>query len=174
MAWTPDDKGINGVYLGKDIVSHAGRALRMCMEDVTPRLLTWGQTASAGLHMLKKALLGAEAAGEWVPDYTTCMNHFAIHAGGYAVLQGIREGLKLPADKVRGPADGCMRACGARLDRRWCLYHVPMPALHAHASNVPVLEAAVACHAWRPLHRCCPHLPRCASTETPLAPQRCG
>jgi hypothetical protein len=40
MSWGPDSTGINGVYLGKNVVTEAGRALEKCMRRVTPKVGT--------------------------------------------------------------------------------------------------------------------------------------
>jgi hypothetical protein len=36
----------------------------------------------------------------YVPDYTKCLDHFALHAGGYAVLKGIQKGMNLPMEMM--------------------------------------------------------------------------
>ena len=36
----------------------------------------------------------------YVPDYTKCIDHFALHAGGYAVLKGIQKGMNLPMEMM--------------------------------------------------------------------------
>ena len=38
--------------------------------------------------------------GRYAPDYTKCMEHFALHAGGYAVLKGIQKGMSLPMEMM--------------------------------------------------------------------------
>ena len=37
---------------------------------------------------------------EWQPDYTQCIDHFILHAGGYSVLKGIQKGMHLPSDAL--------------------------------------------------------------------------
>jgi hypothetical protein len=48
-----------------------------------PQIMTWGQYAEAAVNIVGKRF-GAEWP-EYIPDYTKCADHFAIHAGG-AVL----------------------------------------------------------------------------------------
>lgn len=43
MGWGPDSSGINGVFLGKDVVKHAGTAMEMCVRNIAPKILTWKQ-----------------------------------------------------------------------------------------------------------------------------------
>lgn len=37
MSWGPDPDGVNGVYLGKNVVAVASDALTQCMRAVTPK-----------------------------------------------------------------------------------------------------------------------------------------
>jgi hypothetical protein len=39
-------------------------------------------------------------APRYTPDYTKCLDHFALHAGGYAVLKGIQKGMNLPMEMM--------------------------------------------------------------------------
>jgi 3-ketoacyl-CoA synthase len=66
---------------------------------VTPKIMSWGQYAEAAYWMVGKKLLGYDW-GRYVPDYTKCMDHFALHAGGYAVLKGIQKGMSLPMEMM--------------------------------------------------------------------------
>jgi hypothetical protein len=38
MSWGPDPDGVNGVYLGKNVVSCAADALQRCLRQITPRV----------------------------------------------------------------------------------------------------------------------------------------
>lgn len=49
MGWGPDAEGINGVYLGKDVVHHAGKAMEMCVRAIAPKILTWKQYGEVSL-----------------------------------------------------------------------------------------------------------------------------
>lgn len=42
----------------------------------------------------------SQLALRYVPDYTRCVEHFALHAGGYAVLKGIQKGMGLPLEAM--------------------------------------------------------------------------
>lgn len=48
---------------------------------------------------------------EWQPDYTQCIDHFILHAGGYGVLKGIQKGMRLPSD-VLLPSFATLRDIG--------------------------------------------------------------
>jgi 3-ketoacyl-CoA synthase len=99
MGWGPDKEGINGVFLRKDVPIQAAKALEVCLRTIAPRILTWGQYAEAAYNLFEKTVLGRPVA-EYVPDFTKCVDHFALHAGGYAVLKGLQQAMHLPVDKV--------------------------------------------------------------------------
>ncbi|KIY93827.1 3-ketoacyl-CoA synthase 5 [Monoraphidium neglectum] len=99
ISWGPDEDGINGVFLGKDVPVEAGKMLQAVIAKVTPKIMSWGQYAEAAYWMVGKKLLGYDW-GRYVPDYTKCMDHFALHAGGYAVLKGIQKGMSLPMEMM--------------------------------------------------------------------------
>jgi 3-ketoacyl-CoA synthase len=96
MHWGPDDKGINGMHLTKDLPSEAARALEKAVRAITPKIMTWGQYAEAATALVQKHVLGQDVP-DYVPDYTRCADKFLLHAGGYAILRGIQSGLRLPA-----------------------------------------------------------------------------
>ncbi|GIL63203.1 hypothetical protein Vafri_17330 [Volvox africanus] len=96
MHWSPDSDGINGIYLSKDIVEEAGKVIEDVLRAITPKIMTWGQYGEAAAHLVRSRLLGQKLP-PYRPDYTCCINHFLVHAGGYAVLKGLQEGLGLPA-----------------------------------------------------------------------------
>jgi 3-ketoacyl-CoA synthase len=103
VRWGPDPDGVNGLYLSRAIVNHAGDALEGCLKAVTPKILTWSQLGSGAANMLARSVypkLGWQKPKSYQPDFTQCVQHFAIHAGGYAVLKGIQAGMKLPPKEM--------------------------------------------------------------------------
>lgn len=112
MAWRPDPTGVNGVYLGRDVVQHAGVALQHCLEEVAPRVLTWRQYGEAACNTFQRKVLGRRDVGRYSPEFAdSIVRHFAIHAGGYAVLKGIQDGMKLPNGKML-PSFAALREYG--------------------------------------------------------------
>ncbi|KAI8477402.1 MAG: FAE1/Type III polyketide synthase-like protein-domain-containing protein [Monoraphidium minutum] len=110
MGWGPDKEGVNGVFLRKDVPLQAAKALEICLRTIAPKILTWGQYAEAALNLFEKAVLG-RSVPEYVPDFTKCVDHFALHAGGYAVLKGLQQAMRLPAAKML-PSFGTLRDYG--------------------------------------------------------------
>lgn len=80
ISWGPDEDGVNGVFLGKDVPQQAGKMLEAVIRAVTPKIMTWTQYAEAAYWMFEKKALGKKVR-QYVPDYTKCINHFALHAG---------------------------------------------------------------------------------------------
>jgi 3-ketoacyl-CoA synthase len=100
MGWGPDKDGVNGVYLRKDVPAQAARALEMCLRTVAPRLLTWTQLAEALANVFERKVMGKTNLPEYVPDWTRCVDRFALHAGGYAVLKGLQAAMNLPVERM--------------------------------------------------------------------------
>ena len=136
MYYGPDEKGLTGIALTKDIPPEAAKAIEKVLRIVTPKMLTPSQILDFTGHFLRKKLAGKkknkeeknlsagkeEAAGEqtpakpeekkdpyappprdkdeWLPDYTQCIDHFILHAGGYGVLKGIQKGMRLPSETL--------------------------------------------------------------------------
>ena len=96
MGWGPDRMGVNGVFLRKDVPVQAARALEHCLREVAPRIMTWRQLAEAGASIVRRRAFGQSSEPEYVPDFTKCVDHFALHAGGYAVLKGLQAAMRLP------------------------------------------------------------------------------
>lgn len=78
----PDAEGNNGIYLGKDVVNEASRALSIAMRKVAPSILTWGQIANYAVAEIQRKLTSSKVQ-PYKPVFTECLEHFLIHAGGY-------------------------------------------------------------------------------------------
>ena len=137
MYYGPDEKGLTGIALTKDIPPEAAKAIEKVLRIITPKMLTPSQLLDFSKHFLrkkfggnKKSVNAAEAEAEeaaaakaaaaasaapakkdpyappprakdeWLPDYTQCIDHFILHAGGYGVLKGIQKGMRLPSETL--------------------------------------------------------------------------
>jgi len=103
LNWEPDEQGINGMVITKTLPSEAANVLEKGVRKMTPRIMTWGQYAEAAVNYIQQGLAtitGAKPPAAYQPDYTRCVDHFLLHAGGYAILRGIQKGLRLPSDKM--------------------------------------------------------------------------
>ncbi|KAJ9510740.1 hypothetical protein QJQ45_027645 [Haematococcus lacustris] len=91
----PDDKGINGVYLGKNVVTEASRALTKVMWAVGPHVLTPRQKAEFAANWVRRKLLGAQSVAPYQPRFNGAVSNFLLHAGGAKVLDGLGKALQL-------------------------------------------------------------------------------
>lgn len=61
-------------------VAQAAKALEVCLRSIAPKILTWGQYAEAAFNLFQKTVMGRDLP-QFVPDFTKCTHHFALHAG---------------------------------------------------------------------------------------------
>lgn len=95
----PDAEGNDGIYLGKDVVNEASRALSLAMRKVAPSILTFGQIAKYATTEIQRKLSSGKVA-PYKPRFTECLEHFLIHAGGAKVLDGIGKELMLDEEAL--------------------------------------------------------------------------
>jgi hypothetical protein len=87
-----DDDGHTGVYLGKDVVAEAGRALTKAIVGVAPHILTWGQYWELVVNWVQYAVLKVPGAIQKSPSFAACVQHFLIHAGGCVCVWAVGVG----------------------------------------------------------------------------------
>jgi predicted naringenin-chalcone synthase len=108
-----DDKGQCGVRLSKDIVKVAGKCMEKNLTMLGPSVLPLSEQSKVILSIFARYVmknlseilanhLGMEKAAkripvlkQYLPDFTTGIDHFCIHAGGRAVIDGIEKNLQL-------------------------------------------------------------------------------
>lgn len=100
-----DAEGHRGVRLSKDIVKVAGKCMEKNFTMLGPQILplseqalvVWSIAVRFVLKSVSKVLIsyGAESTAAklpsvkpYVPDFKRCIDHFCIHAGGRAVIDG--------------------------------------------------------------------------------------
>lgn len=102
-----DSEGLRGVALSKDIVKVAGRAMTAQFKQLGRRILPFSEQAKVASNIIQAALIKqARVAGltdakspvPYVPDFSKAVQHFCIHAGGRAIIDGVQQKLGL-ADK---------------------------------------------------------------------------
>jgi len=120
-----DAEGNRGIRLSKDVPAIAGKALKHNLTAIAPYVLPlreqfavllreamrWTQThlVTLGSAVGAKWLSSLQRPRPYIPDFKKGIDHFCIHAGGRAVIDGVGQNLKLSkADTAAS---------------RGCLYH---------------------------------------------------
>lgn len=84
----PDAEGLNGIYLGLDVVKEASKGLTYAMMRVGRYVLTWGQIGQWLWTEAQRRLLGRKDVAPYSPCFGDCINHFLIHAGACSRVRG--------------------------------------------------------------------------------------
>ncbi|KAL3538185.1 hypothetical protein ACH5RR_001551 [Cinchona calisaya] len=91
-----DDEGYIGVSLSRTILQVAGDALRMNLETLGVLVLPYSELIQYILAIAwKKILAPAKKRGPYIPNFKKAFHHFCIHAGGRAIIDTIKDNLKL-------------------------------------------------------------------------------
>ncbi|BFG19814.1 hypothetical protein CerSpe_060880 [Prunus speciosa] len=92
----PDEAGHVGVLLSRALLRVATKALSSNMSELGPLVLPYSvQLRYAWSVICKKLWFLPSEKGIYVPNFKKAIEHFCIHAGGRAVIDGIEDSLKL-------------------------------------------------------------------------------
>jgi len=99
-----DEKGCRGVSISKDLMNIAGDALKTNLTILGPLVLPWSEQVKFFVNLMWKKYeiytKSAKRTPSYVPDFKKAFQHFCIHAGGRAIIDGLEENLKLEPHHV--------------------------------------------------------------------------
>lgn len=112
-----DEQGNRGVRLSKQIVKVAGRAMEANFTSLGPHVLPVSEMLKVARTWLVRSLCKRSriwlekrkltslsrripTVRPYVPDFKRGIDHFCIHAGGRAVVDGVGDNLKLTQEQV--------------------------------------------------------------------------
>lgn len=92
-----DESGHMGVYLSRNLLQVAGKALKTNISELAPRVLPFSELFLYAWSMLGRKISGRRSRkGEiYIPNFKKAFEHFCIHAGGRAVIDAVEESLNL-------------------------------------------------------------------------------
>mmetsp|Transcript_58919 Transcript_58919/g.138082 ORF Transcript_58919/g.138082 Transcript_58919/m.138082 type:complete len:589 (+) Transcript_58919:77-1843(+) len=108
-----DDDGNSGVALSKDIVKVAGRAMRQNFVQLGPHVLPLREQAKVLCNQFVMRLISKAKKRHWpfaerlevpegyTPNFSKGIDHFCIHAGGRAVIEGVQKNLNLSDRQIK-------------------------------------------------------------------------
>jgi len=100
-----DECGNKGVSLSKELMEVAGDALKSNLTILGPFVLPWSEQIKFFYinyikRRMEKFMKKEKTSPAYVPDFKKAFQHFCIHAGGRAIIDGLEENLKLEAHHV--------------------------------------------------------------------------
>lgn len=107
-----DGEGNAGVSLSKDIVTVAGKAMKRNFTQLGPHVLPLREQGKVLFNVAAIKIISRWKKAGWpfassltvplgyIPNFSTGIDHFCIHAGGRAVIEGVQKNLGLRDDQV--------------------------------------------------------------------------
>uniref|UniRef100_A0ACD5ZVC3 Uncharacterized protein n=1 Tax=Avena sativa TaxID=4498 RepID=A0ACD5ZVC3_AVESA len=89
-----DDKGNRGMNLSIDLLLVASTTLKANIVAIAPLVLPVSEQLYFALSFIRKKMTNQKYK-LYVPDFKTAFEHFCIHAGGRAVIDGVQRSLGL-------------------------------------------------------------------------------
>jgi 3-ketoacyl-CoA synthase len=84
-----------GVSLSPHLLRVVGGALKSNMTRLGPQVLPWSEQIRFFVQLCVRRIAGASRVPMYVPDFKKAFEHFCIHAGGRAIIDGLQENLSL-------------------------------------------------------------------------------
>ena len=90
-----DEDGLVGVKIGKELMATAAKALEANLTALGPKVLPLSEKLAFAANFVGRKLWGGAGSKPYVPDFKAAFDHFAIHPGGKAVIDGVGKALGL-------------------------------------------------------------------------------
>jgi 3-ketoacyl-CoA synthase len=90
-----DDNGLKGVTLRKELLKVAAGALKENITVLGPLVLPISEQVKFFVNLTLRRLNMLPKGKAYVPDFKKAFQHFCIHAGGRAIIDGLEENFKL-------------------------------------------------------------------------------
>lgn len=92
----PDDVGVIGVSLSRDLMTVAGNALKTNITTLGPLVLPISEQILFVASLIAKKVMSSKMKIKpYIPDFKLAFDHFCIHAGGRAVIDELEKNLNL-------------------------------------------------------------------------------
>ncbi|GKD27679.1 3-ketoacyl-CoA synthase 9-like protein, partial [Tanacetum coccineum] len=92
----PDDIGVIGVSLSRDLMTVAGNALKANITTLGPLVLPISEQILFVASLIAKKVMSSKMKIKpYIPDFKLAFDHFCIHAGGRAVIDELEKNLNL-------------------------------------------------------------------------------
>ncbi|KFK41553.1 hypothetical protein AALP_AA2G144200 [Arabis alpina] len=88
-----DEEGLVGVALSKQLVKVASKALKINVVQLGPRVLPYSEQLKYVISFIKRKW--GKHKEVYTPNFKKAFEHFCIHAGGRAIIEGVEKHLKL-------------------------------------------------------------------------------
>ncbi|CAB4262682.1 unnamed protein product [Prunus armeniaca] len=95
-----DPENKQGISISKDILHVAGDALKANIGALGPMVLPISEQIRYGISILIRKIWSQRRRKTRIPNFKKAFEHFCIHAGGRAVIQGIERNLELRKEDV--------------------------------------------------------------------------
>ncbi|KAH0874911.1 hypothetical protein HID58_072273, partial [Brassica napus] len=90
-----DEEGLVGVALSKQLVKVASKALKINVVELGPRVLPYSEQLKYIISFIKRKWRNHKEKEVYTPNFKKAFEHFCIHAGGRAIIEGVEKHLKL-------------------------------------------------------------------------------